>query len=61
MVKISDLPMMPTSVVYRRSNGETFTKLNEAYHVSAVLKDDGSIIASGVAEEFDPCAATLAN
>lgn len=54
MSKIKTLPAMPAPAVYRRSDGETYAKLNEAFHVKAIRKDDGGVIGNGVAEKFDP-------
>lgn len=54
MSKIRTLSAMPTPSVYRRGNGEIYTKINEAFHVKAILGDDGSVTGNGFAEELDP-------
>jgi hypothetical protein len=54
VAKISELSMMPNPAVYRRANGDTYAKLNEAFHVKAIRKPDGAVIGNGTAEQLDP-------
>lgn len=54
MPKISELSAMPAPAVYRRSDGETYAKLNEAFHVKAIRKADGAVVGNGTAEKLDP-------
>ncbi|MBI2030078.1 hypothetical protein HYT05_00480 [Candidatus Kaiserbacteria bacterium] len=55
MQKIGALPANPIgAAVYRRKDGLTYLRLNEAYHVKVKPeKENGSWIGDGCAEEID--------
>lgn len=53
-MKISKLSAMPNPAFYRRSDGTTWAKLNEGFHVPAKQRADGSIVGDGVAQKLNP-------
>lgn len=54
MTKIRDLASSPRFAVYQRAGGEVYAKLNDAFHVKAILEEDGSVTGNGSAEKLDP-------